>query len=165
MLVPFFLCLLVGILAAIMGVGGGFIMVPMMVYLLRMPSHVAIGTDLFQILFTCAGVTYLQATTNYTVDVVLALLLAVGSAFGAQIGARVSRYLRGEQLLIVLALMALGVTAKMIVSIVATPASPLNPAVAAQVSSRGVSPAVRDRLAAHPARRGLAMVGVLPGER
>src|SRR5581483_6640716 len=58
-LVPFFLCGMVGILAAIMGVGGGFIMVPMMVYLLRMPMHVAVGTDLFQILFTCAGVTYM----------------------------------------------------------------------------------------------------------
>ena len=70
--VPFALCALVGILAAIMGVGGGFIMVPMMVYLLRMPMHVAVGTDLFQILFTCAGVTLMQAVANQTVDVVLA---------------------------------------------------------------------------------------------
>ncbi len=126
--IPFALCALVGVLAAIMGVGGGFMMVPMMVYLLRMPPHVAVGTDLFQILFTCAGVTYLQSTTNYTVDIVLALLLAAGSTVGAQIGARVSRYLRGEQLLIILASMALIVTFKMIIGLVATPSSLLSPA-------------------------------------
>ena len=85
-----------------MGVGGGFIMVPMMVYLLRMPAHVAVGTDLFQILFTCAGATIMQATTNHTVDLVLALFLATGSTIGAQIGARLSRLLRGEQLMIIL---------------------------------------------------------------
>ncbi len=89
--VPFFLGALVGVLSAIMGVGGGFIMVPMMVYLLRMPTHVAVGTSLFQILFTCAGVTYMQATANHTVDLVLALLLALGSTIGAQVGARISR--------------------------------------------------------------------------
>ena len=164
-LVPFFLCSLVGILAAIMGVGGGFIMVPMMVYLLRMPSHVAVGTDLFQILFTCAGVTYLQATTNFTVDVVLALLLAAGSALGAQIGARVSRYLRGEQLLIVLALMALAVTAKMIISIVTTPASPLSPAVHAGVRYHDAAPAAGRHLAAYVASQGLSIAGALPGGR
>ena len=124
--VPFFLCALVGMLAAIMGVGGGFIMVPMMVYLLRMPPHVAVGTDLFQILFTCAGVTYMQATTNHTVDVVLALLLAAGSTIGAQIGARVSRYLRGEQLLIILASLALLVVGKMLLGIMLTPSSLLD---------------------------------------
>jgi hypothetical protein len=122
-LVPFFLCSLVGMLAAIMGVGGGFMMVPMMVYLLRMPPHVAVGTDLFQILFTCAGVTYMQATTNYTVDVVLALLLAAGSTVGAQIGARVSRYLRGDQLLIILATLALLVVGRMLVGLILTPSS------------------------------------------
>lgn len=125
-LVPFFLCALVGILAAIMGVGGGFMMVPMMVYLLSMPPHVAVGTDLFQILFTCAGVTYMQATTNHTVDLVLALLLAAGSTIGAQIGARASRYLRGEQLLIILASLALLVVGKMLLSILLAPSSLLD---------------------------------------
>lgn len=125
--VPFALCALVGILAAIMGVGGGFIMVPMMVYLLRMPPHVAVGTDLFQILFTCASVTFMQATTNFTVDIVLALLLAAGSTIGAQIGARASRYLRGEQLLIILASLALIVVFKMLIGIVTTPSSLLSP--------------------------------------
>ncbi len=126
-LVPFTLCMLVGILAAIMGVGGGFMMVPMMVYLLRMPAHVAVGTDLFQIMFTCAGITYMQATTNHTVDIMLAVLLAAGSTLGAQIGARVSRYLRGEQLLIILASLALAVTGKMLYGLVTTPSSLIYP--------------------------------------
>ncbi len=133
--VPFVLCAIVGILAAIMGVGGGFMMVPMMVYLLRMPPHVAVGTDLFQILFTCAGVTFMQANTNYTVDIVLALLLAAGSTIGAQIGARTSRYLRGEQLLIILASLALIVVVKMLIGIVTTPSSLLEPAAHAAIQA------------------------------
>lgn len=134
-LVPFFLCAIVGILSAIMGVGGGFIMVPMMVYLLRMPAHVAVGTDLFQIMFTCAGVTYMQATTNQTVDLVLALLLAVGSTIGAQIGARVSRLMRGDQLMILLATLALVVVAKMGVGLVVTPSNLLDVGHGAEVKS------------------------------
>jgi uncharacterized membrane protein YfcA len=125
-LVPFALCALVGILAAIMGVGGGFIMVPMMVYLLRMPMHVAVGTDLFQILFTCAGVTIMQAITNHTVDVVLALLVAVGSTIGAQVGARMTRLLRGDQLRIVLASIVLATTVKMSIGLLIRPASLLS---------------------------------------
>ncbi len=125
-LVPFVLCALVGMLAAVMGVGGGFIMVPMMVYLLRMPMHVAVGTDLFQIMFTCAGVTLMQAVTNQTVDVVLALLIAVGSTVGAQIGARLSRMLRGHQLKIVLASIVLLVTVKMAVGLIMTPSNVLS---------------------------------------
>jgi uncharacterized membrane protein YfcA len=127
-LVPFFLCVIVGMLASIMGVGGGFMMVPMMVYLLRMPAHVAVGTDLFQILFTCAGVTYMQSTTNHTVDLVLALLLALGSTIGAQIGARLTRVFRGDQLLIVLASLALLVVVKMVAGILVTPSNLLSPA-------------------------------------
>jgi uncharacterized membrane protein YfcA len=127
-LVPFFLCAVVGMLASIMGVGGGFMMVPMMVYLLRMPAHVAVGTDLFQILFTCAGVTYMQSTANHTVDLVLALMLAAGSTVGAQIGARLTRYLRADQLLIILATLALLVTVKMLVGILMPPAHLLAPA-------------------------------------
>jgi uncharacterized membrane protein YfcA len=127
-LVPFLLCALVGMLAAVMGVGGGFLMVPMMVYLLGMPARVAVGTDLFQILFTCAGVTFMQATTNHTVDLVLALLLAAGSTIGAQVGARVSRLLRGDQLLIILASLALLVVVRMVVGIVVTPSTLLSPA-------------------------------------
>ncbi|SPE43190.1 conserved membrane hypothetical protein [Candidatus Sulfopaludibacter sp. SbA3] len=127
-LVPFFLCVVVGMLASIMGVGGGFMMVPMMVYLLRMPAHVAVGTDLFQILFTCASVTYMQSTANHTVDLVLALLLALGSTIGAQIGARMTRFMRGDQLLIILASLALAVAVKMVIGILLTPSSLLTPA-------------------------------------
>ena len=119
--VPFALCVLVGILAAIMGVGGGFIMVPMMVYLLRMPMHVAVGTDLFQILFTSAGVTLMQAATNQTVDIALALTVSVGSTIGAQLGARMARMLRGEQLRIVLASIVLATTGKMALGVLAKP--------------------------------------------
>jgi hypothetical protein len=124
-LVPFALCFMVGIMTAVMGVGGGFIMVPAMVYLLRMPAHVAVGTDLFQILFTCMGVTLMQAASNHSVDVVLALLIAAGSTIGAQLGARASRYLRGEQLLIVLGVLALTVCLKMVVGIALPPSNPL----------------------------------------
>ena len=78
--------------------------------------HVAIGTDLFQILFTCAGLTIMQAVTNHTVDLVLALIVAAGSTIGAQIGARLGRLLRGEQLKIILAVIVLGVMVKMAVA-------------------------------------------------
>ena len=126
--VPVALCALVGILAAVMGVGGGFIMIPAMVYLLRMPMHVAVGTDLFQILFTSSGVTLMQAYVNHTVDLVLALVLALGSTVGAQFGARVARRLRGEQLRIILSVIVLLVCMKMIYALVATPAVLLSPA-------------------------------------
>lgn len=120
-LMPVLLGALVGILAAIMGVGGGFIMVPVMVYLLRMPMHVVVGTSLFQILFTCVNVTILQATINHTVDFVLALSLLFGSAIGAQIGARVSRRLKADQLKILMAIIILAVTVKMLLGLLVTP--------------------------------------------
>jgi uncharacterized membrane protein YfcA len=119
--VPIALCALVGILAAIMGVGGGFIMIPAMVYLLRMPMHVAVGTDLFQILFTASGVTLMQASVNHTVDLILAMVLAFGSTIGAQLGARVAKRLRGEQLRIILSVIVLVVCVKMAYGLVATP--------------------------------------------
>jgi uncharacterized protein len=119
--VPLFLGGLVGILAAIMGVGGGFIMVPIMVYLLRMPMHVVVGTSLFQVLFTCIDVTIMQAYSNRTVDFVLALLLLIGSTFGAQIGARMSTKLKEDQLKIFLALLVLAVMVKMLFGLVLQP--------------------------------------------
>ncbi|MBI4876009.1 MAG: sulfite exporter TauE/SafE family protein [Acidobacteria bacterium] len=122
---PYLLCGLLGILAAIMGVGGGFIMVPMMVYILRMPMRVVVGTDLFQILFTCSGMTVMHAITNQTVDVMLALLVAAGSTLGAQAGARLSRHLKGDVLKIILAVIVLMVTIQMAVSLTLTPASRL----------------------------------------
>ena len=120
-IMPLLLGVLVGALAAVMGVGGGFIMVPIMVYLLRMPMHVVVGTSLFQILFTCINVTVLQAAVNHTVDIVLALILLAGSVIGAQIGARVSEHLKGDHLKILLAIIVLIVCAKMLLGFLLTP--------------------------------------------
>ncbi len=120
-LIPFGLGVVVGLLAAIMGVGGGFIMVPVMVYLLRMPMHVVVGTSLFQILFTCINVTILQSQMNHTVDFILALLLLLGSVIGAQIGARAGRKLKAEQLKILLAVIVLVVMVKMLLGLLLTP--------------------------------------------
>jgi uncharacterized membrane protein YfcA len=125
--VPLFLGAFVGVLAAIMGVGGGFIMVPVMVYLLRMPMHVVVGTSLFQILFTCATVTVMQAHSNRTVDFVLALLLLLGSTVGAQIGARLSKRLKADQLKIFLASLVLLVMLKMLVGLLLHPHVLLSP--------------------------------------
>jgi len=120
-LLPLILGIFVGILAAIMGVGGGFIMVPVMVYLLRMPMHVVVGTSLFQILFTCIDVTIMQATTNHTVDFVLALILLIGSTLGAQFGAKISKRLKGDQLKIILASLVLIVMVKMLLGLLLKP--------------------------------------------
>jgi uncharacterized membrane protein YfcA len=122
MLLPLGFGILVGILAAIMGVGGGFIMVPVMVYLLRMPMHVVVGTSLFQILFTCVNVTVMQAWSNHTVDFVLAVLLLLGSTIGAQVGTAVSKRLNADQLKIMLASLVLLVCAKMMAGLLMTPA-------------------------------------------
>jgi uncharacterized protein len=124
--VPLFLGGLMGMLAAIMGVGGGFIMVPVMVYLLRMPMHVVVGTSLFQVLFTCINVTIMQAYTNRNVDFVLALLLLIGSTLGAQIGARLSTRLKDDQLKIFLAALVLVVMAKMLFMLVLPPGNILS---------------------------------------
>jgi uncharacterized membrane protein YfcA len=125
-LVPFALGCFVGVLAAIMGVGGGFLMVPVMIYMLRMPMHVVVGTSLFQILFTCIEVTFLQAYYNRTVDFPLALLLLVGSVFGAQIGTILGRKLHGDQLKILLSIIVLAVTVKMVLDLVLEPANLLS---------------------------------------
>lgn len=121
LLMPLILGTLVGVLAAIMGVGGGFIMVPVMVYLLRMPMHVVVGTSLFQILFTCINVTIMQAWKNHTVDFILALLLLIGSSVGAQAGAKLGKKLRGDQLKILLASLVLLVMGKMLYELLAKP--------------------------------------------
>ena len=120
-LMPLGLGTLVGILAAIMGVGGGFIMVPVMVYLLRMPMHVVVGTSLFQILFTCVNVTIMQSIENHTVDFILALLLLIGSSFGAQIGTRIGKKLKADQLKILLATLVLVVMGKILYDLLARP--------------------------------------------
>jgi len=118
---PFVVGALVGVLAAIMGVGGGFIMVPAMIYVLGMPTKVVIGTSLFQIIFVTAFTTMMHATQNYTVDAVLALLLLLGGVIGAQIGTRIGVKMKAEQLRILLAVMVLGVCLKLGLDLVLTP--------------------------------------------
>jgi hypothetical protein len=120
-IIPLVLGGLVGILAAIMGVGGGFIMVPIMIYILRMPMHVVVGTSLFQILFTCINVTIMQAWMNQSVDFILALNLLFGSVIGAQIGTQVGKRLKTDQLKILLSLIVMMVMIKMLVDLLAAP--------------------------------------------
>ncbi len=120
-LLPLLIGIIVGVLSAIMGVGGGFVMVPAMIYLLGMPTAVVVGTSLFQIIFVTANATFLQATLNQTVDVVLALLLIVGAVVGAQLGTILGAKLRGEQLRGLLALMVLLVCAKIVHGLLVTP--------------------------------------------
>ena len=120
-ILPLTVGLFVGVLSAMMGVGGGFVMVPAMIYLLGMPTAVVVGTSLFQIIFVTANATILQASINQTVDVVLALLLLVGGVIGAQVGAIFGSRLPGEKLRVLLALMVLGVCAWLLVGLIATP--------------------------------------------
>ncbi len=120
-LLPFVVGFIVGVLAAIMGVGGGFVMVPAMIYLLGMPTNVVIGTSLFQIIFVTANVTFLQSYANQTVDVVLALMLLIGAVIGAQFGARAGAKLQGEELRGLLALMVLAVCGKLFFDLLVTP--------------------------------------------
>ncbi|EPX81560.1 sulfite exporter TauE/SafE family protein [Litoreibacter arenae] len=118
---PIVVGLLVGILAAIMGVGGGFVMVPAMIYILGMPTKVVVGTSLFQIIFVTAFTTLLHATTNYTVDMALAVLLLIGGVVGAQIGTRIGVKLKAEQLRILLSLLVLAVCAKLALDLLIQP--------------------------------------------
>ena len=120
-LLPLAVGVFIGTLSAIMGVGGGFVAVPAMIYLLGMPTSVVVGTSLFQIVFVTANVTFLQAVENQTVDIVLAMLLVAGSVIGAQIGTRLGTRLRGEQMRIALGLLVLAVCARLGWSLVATP--------------------------------------------
>ncbi|WP_298910218.1 sulfite exporter TauE/SafE family protein [uncultured Aliiroseovarius sp.] len=119
---PVLVGVLVGILAAIMGVGGGFIMVPAMIYLLGMPTKVVVGTSLFQIIFVTAFTTLLHATTNFTVDMGLAVLLLIGGVIGAQIGAQIGVRLKAEQLRVLLAIMVLAVCGKLGLDLLIQPA-------------------------------------------
>lgn len=119
---PFGVGLMVGVLAAIMGVGGGFVMVPAMIYILGMPTAVVVGTSLFQIIFVTAITTMLHATQNYTVDAALAFLLLVGGVVGAQFGARLGMRLKAEQMRFALAALVLAVCLKLAFDLVAPPA-------------------------------------------
>lgn len=118
---PVLVGVFVGILAAIMGVGGGFIMVPAMIYLLGMPTKVVVGTSLFQIIFVTGFTTLMHATTNYTVDMALAVLLLIGGVVGAQVGTRLGTKLKAEQLRILLSLMVLAVCFKLALDLLVMP--------------------------------------------
>jgi uncharacterized membrane protein YfcA len=119
---PFVIGMFVGILAAIMGVGGGFIMVPAMIYLIGMPTKVVVGTSVFQFLFVTGFTAVLQAVQNGTVDVMLAVILLIGGVIGAQIGVGLATRLRAEQLRILLALLVVGVCLKLAADLVIRPA-------------------------------------------
>jgi uncharacterized membrane protein YfcA len=112
----------VGLLTSLLGVGGGFIMVPAMIYLLHMPTNIVIGTSMFQIIFVTAIVTVLHATLNHSLDVVLALILAAGGVIGGQFGVRAGQKLRGEQLRALLGLMVLAVALRLLLDLVLKPA-------------------------------------------
>jgi uncharacterized membrane protein YfcA len=119
---PLVLGLIVGVLTAVMGVGGGFILIPAMIYLLRMPTNVVIGTSQFQILFVSAAATILHAMTDRRMDIVLAFLLVLGGVIGVQIGVRAGSQLRGEELRALLAILVVGVALRLLFALVTTPA-------------------------------------------
>jgi uncharacterized protein len=118
---PVVIGFVVGTMSAIMGIGGGFIIVPAMIYLLRMPANMVIGTSLAQIIGVSVITTLLQATSNYAVDVVLALILVAGGVIGAQFGVRAGERLRGEQLRLLLALLVLGVGLRLLWDLIVPP--------------------------------------------
>ncbi|SFC72679.1 sulfite exporter TauE/SafE family protein [Tropicimonas isoalkanivorans] len=128
---PILVGMMVGVLAAIMGVGGGFIMVPAMIYILGMPTKVVVGTSLFQIILVAAFTTMLHAITNHTVDLPLALLLLVGGVFGAQIGSQLGTRLKAEQLRVLLAALVLLVCGKLALDLLLEPSELYSVAVSA----------------------------------
>ena len=111
----------IGILSAVMGVGGGFMLVPAMIYLLGMPTSVVIGTSLFQVVFVSANVTLLQAVQVGSVDIVLTLLLLAGGVVGAQFGAQMGTKLRGEETRALLGMLVLSVALGLLYDLVRTP--------------------------------------------
>jgi uncharacterized protein len=111
----------VGILTSLMGVGGGFIMVPAMIYLLKLPTKIAVGTSLFQLLFTTAAVSIMQAGVNHSVDPFLALILIFGSVLGTKLGAQLGARLPAEKLRLILALVVVAVAVKMVVTLLIPP--------------------------------------------
>lgn len=123
-ILPLGLGFVIGVLSAIMGIGGAFLMVPAMIYLLGMPTRIVVGTSLFQTIFVTANVTFLQAVQNQTVDVVLAFLLLIGGVIGAQVGGRVGARLPAEQLRVALAVLVLWLGITLSYGLVATPKEP-----------------------------------------
>lgn len=121
-LLPIGVGFVIGVLVGVLGLGGGFILIPAMIYLIGMPTAVVVGTSLFQIIFVTATATFLQAYYNQTVDILLALLLLVGGVIGAQLGSRFGGKLQGDELRILLAFLVLLVCGRMVWDLVITPA-------------------------------------------
>jgi uncharacterized membrane protein YfcA len=121
-LLPLVIGIGIGLLSAIMGVGGGFVLVPAMIYILGMPTSVVIGTSLFQIIFVATNVTFLQAVQNQTVDIVLALLLLMGSVVGAQYGSRAAAHVPGDALRVLLGIVVLLTGGQLLYDLVSVPA-------------------------------------------
>jgi uncharacterized membrane protein YfcA len=118
---PLLLGMAVGVMTSLMGVGGGFIMVPAMIYVLKMPTKIVVGTSLFQLLFTTAAVSIMQAGVNHAVDPFLALILILGSVLGTKLGARLGARLPAEKLRLILALVVVAVAVKMVATLLITP--------------------------------------------
>ena len=118
------LAMVIGFIGAVLGIGGGFLMVPALIYLFRVPTSVVVGTSLFQILFTMLAATILHAATNQAVDILLALILILGGVFGAQFGARAARNVRGEWFRLLLAILILTIGARFSLDILVAPEEP-----------------------------------------
>jgi uncharacterized protein len=116
----------IGFAGAVLGIGGGFLMVPALIYLFRVPAMIVVGTSLFQILFTMLAATVLHAATNQSVDMLLALLLIVGGVFGAQFGARTGQTLKGDTFRLLLAVLVLGVGIRFAYELVVRPNEPFS---------------------------------------
>lgn len=123
---PVLVAAAIGFAGAVLGIGGGFMVVPALIYLFRIPTAVVVGTSLFQILFTAVAATLFHAVTNHSVDMILALLLILGGVFGAQFGARAARNVKGEQFRLLLALIVLAVAARFLTEIGVRPADPFS---------------------------------------
>jgi len=123
--------LFIGWVGALLGIGGGFILVPALVYLLRVPGNVVVGTSLLQVVAMMCVTTILQALTSQSVDIVLAFSLMVGGTVGAQFGASAGKYLRGDQLRALLALLVLAVAIRFGLTLVLPPSDPFSMAIAA----------------------------------
>lgn len=122
-LLPLVIGFAIGIMVSLLGVGGGFFLIPAMIYILGMPTAVVIGTSLFQMIFITANVTFLQAVTTQTVDIMLAVLLLAGSVVGAQIGSKIGARLPAERLRVLLAAMVLVVALKLVTDVFTPPAN------------------------------------------
>lgn len=118
------LAMVIGFIGAVLGIGGGFLMVPALIYLFRVPTSVVVGTSLFQILFTMLAATILHAASNQAVDILLALILILGGVFGAQFGARAARNVRGEWFRLLLAILILTIGARFSLDILVAPEEP-----------------------------------------